>query len=109
MSGDAPKRSVTVRIGGEEHVLRSTADPDYARACAEFLDDRVREIREAGGVMETHRAVILAALSITDRYFQILDDLERLQREVASRSNNLTRRIEDELAAGSGEGGGAEG
>lgn len=100
MSPEPQKSSITVRIGGEEHVLRSTADPEYARACAEFLDERIREIREMGGLVETHRAVILAALSIIDRHFQSQEELDRLRREVTSRSSNLVRRIEDELEAG---------
>lgn len=97
MSSDGPKTTVTVRIAGEEHVLRSSADPEYTRSCAAFLDERIREIRELSGLVENHRAVILAALSITDRYFEAVEELEQLRREVASRSTNLTRRIEDAL------------
>jgi cell division protein ZapA (FtsZ GTPase activity inhibitor) len=97
MSDDAPRSTVTVRIGGEEHHLRSAADPDYTRKCASFLDERIQEIREASGLVEGHKAVILAALAMTDRYFRTRDDLEQLRREVASRSTNLVRRIEEEL------------
>ncbi len=97
MNKPSPKNSVTVRIAGEEHVLRSSADPEYTRACAAFLDGKVMEIREFAGVIENHRAVMLAALSITDRYFEARDELDRLRREVTSRSTNLVRRIEAEL------------
>ncbi len=98
MSREQEKTSVTVRIAGEEHSLRSSADPEYTRRCASFLDERIREIREHSGLVEGHRAVILAALAITDRYFRTRDELEQLRREVASRSQNLTRRVEEELA-----------
>jgi cell division protein ZapA (FtsZ GTPase activity inhibitor) len=95
---EAPRKStVTVRIAGEEHVLRSSADPEYTRACAAFLDQRIREIRELSGLVEGHRAVILAALAMTDQYFETRDELDRLRKEVASRSTNLARRIEEEL------------
>ncbi len=95
---DAQKKStVSVRIAGEEHVLRSSADPEYTRACAAFLDERVREIRERSGLVDNHRAVLLAALAITDRYFGLRDELDRLRKEVTSRSTNLARRIEEEL------------
>ena len=97
MSQDPSKRSVTVRIGGEEHVLRSSAEPEYTRECARFVDERIHEVRRLGGLVEHHRAVILAALSITDRYFQAKEELEHLRREVASRSVNLARRVEEEL------------
>ena len=91
------KNTVTVRIAGEEHTLRSAADSDYTRQCASFLDWRIREIRERSGMVEGHRAIILAALSITDEYFRDRDELERLRREMASRSRNLAKRIEEEL------------
>lgn len=99
MSDDARKSSVTVRIAGEEHVLKSTAEPDYTRSCAEFLEDRVREIRSVSRLVDSHRAVILAALSITDHYFQARDELEQLRGEVAARSKALADRVEKELAA----------
>ncbi len=101
MTNGASKRAVTVRIAGEEHVLRSTAEPEYTKRCAEFLDDRVVEIRTLSRLADNHRAVILAALSITDRYFQMQDELDRLREEVTSRSMNLVERLEKELGAAS--------
>jgi cell division protein ZapA (FtsZ GTPase activity inhibitor) len=96
---DTPrKHTVTVRIAGEEHMLRSSADPEYTRRCATFLDERIREIREFSGLVETHRAVILAALAITDQYFSAREELDRVRREVTSRTTNLARRIEEGLA-----------
>jgi cell division protein ZapA len=91
------RHAVTVRIAGEEHAIRSAAEPDYTRRCARFVDDRIAEIRSRAGLVEGHRSAILAALSITDELFQAQAELERLQKEVASRATNLVRRIEDEL------------
>ena len=97
MSDSADRTSVTVRIAGEEHTIRSNADPDYTRRCARFVDDRIVELRQRSGLMEGHKAAILAALSITDQYFQVRDDLERMRTEVAARSLSLVRKIEEEL------------
>ncbi len=99
MSNGASKTSVTVRIAGEEHVLRSTAEPEYTKRCAEYLDDRIVEIRSLSRLADSHRAVILAALSITDRYFQAQDALDRLREECTSRSMVLAERVEEELGA----------
>jgi cell division protein ZapA (FtsZ GTPase activity inhibitor) len=97
MSEGEAKRSVTVRIARDEHILRSLAEPEYTRRCAEFLDERVTEIREFALLPDNHRAVILAALSITDRYFQAKDELERLKEDVTRRSVILAERVEREL------------
>jgi cell division protein ZapA len=98
VSETASRTSVTVQIAGEDHTIRSNADPDYTRRCAEFVDDRITEILERSGLVEAHKAAILAALSITDQFLQARDELERFRKEVASRASNLTRRVEDELS-----------
>lgn len=97
MSSGETRNPVTVHIAGEAHVLRSSAEPDYTRRCAEFLDEQVTKVRRASHLPDSHRAVILAALSITDRYFQTLDDLERLREDTALRSRALAERLEREL------------
>ena len=103
MSDPVDRTSVTVRIAGEEHAIRSNADPDYTKRCARFVDDRILELRRRSGLMEGHKAAILAALSITDQFFQARDDLERLSTEVAATSLSLVKRIEEGLAEGGGD------
>lgn len=90
------KQSVTVRIAGEEYAIRAEAEADYTRSCARYVDDRILEIRQRSGLVETHKAAILAALSITDEFWQAREELERLRREVASRASNMVKRIEAE-------------
>ena len=109
------KSSVTVRIAGEEHTIRASAEADYTKACARFVDERIAEIRQQSGLIESHKAAILAALSITDEFFQARDELERVRKEVVSRVTNLAHRVEEGLEPGSdgeaeeGEGEGAGG
>jgi cell division protein ZapA len=90
------KSSVTVRIAGEEHTIRANTEPEYTMKCARMVDDRIREIRSKSGLMEGHKVAILAALSLADEMFQARKDLDAMRREVASRANNLVRRIEGE-------------
>ena len=98
------KASVTVRIAGEEHTIRANAEPEYTKRCAKMVDDRIHGIRVQAGLVEGHKAAILAALSIADECFQAIDELERIRREVASRATDLTRRIEAEMLASDEEG-----
>jgi cell division protein ZapA len=94
------KRSVTVRIAGEEHNIRATAEPGYTRRCAKHVDERIHEIRRQAGLIEGHKAAILAALSIADECFQAQDELERLRADLAERTRRMTERLERELAGG---------
>ena len=96
---DAERRqSVSVRIAGEEHTIRANAEPDYVRACARYVDERILHIHGKGGLIEAHRATILAALSVSDELFQAREELVALQREIASQAAELTRRLEDGIA-----------
>ena len=100
------RTSVTVRIAGEEHTIRANAEPAYTRRCAKLVDERIHEIRTKSGLIEGHKAAILAALSIADEFFQAQDELERTRKEVLSRTTNVTRRLEAELARLDSGGGG---
>jgi cell division protein ZapA len=93
----APKTSVTVRIAGEEHTIRASAEPAYTRKCAKLVDDRIHQIRLQAGLIEGHKAAILAALSIADECFQAREELERLRRELSDRAAELARRLEEAL------------
>jgi len=87
------KTSVTVRIAGEEHTIRASAEPAYTRRCAKLVDDRIHQIRLQAGLIEGHKAAILAALSIADECFQAQEELMRLREATAARASELVSRI----------------
>jgi cell division protein ZapA len=94
--------SVTVRIAGEDHTIRANVAAEYTLKCAQLVDDRIHEIRAKSGLIEGHKAAILAALSIADEYFQALEEVERVHRQVAARAAEIRRRVETGLGAGGG-------
>ena len=85
------KNAVRVIIGGEEFTVRSELPPDYTREVAAYLDAALKRVRDTLPMVESHKAAILAALSITDELFQA----RRGDREVADRlagmANDLAR------------------
>ena len=77
------KRHVAkVNIVGEEHTIRSDATPEHTRAVAAYLDREIRKVLGANALIETHKAAILAAMSITDELL---------------RERSTTKVVEDEL------------
>ena len=102
MNEDERRRGVSVRIAGEEHTIRANAEPEYMRSCARYVDERISDIRGKGGLIETHKATILAALSISDELFQAREELERVRRDVSARAAVLTRRLEESVRTGQG-------
>jgi cell division protein ZapA len=84
------KNAVRVFIGGEEYTVRSELPPEYTREVAAYLDAALKRVRDSLPMVESHKAAILAALSITDELFQA----RRGDREVADRLSALA----DDLA-----------
>ena len=66
----APKHSTRVTICGEDYTIRSDASPERTRAVAEHVDKAIREVMGSAAIVESHKAAILAALSITDALFR---------------------------------------
>jgi cell division protein ZapA len=63
------KNVVRVTILGDEYSIRSDVSPERTRAVAEHVDDVIKQTMRAGNIVETQKAAILAALSITDELF----------------------------------------
>ena len=79
------KHAVKVMIGGEEYTVRSDLSPEYTREVAGYVDQAMKKVLAQGGLVETHKAAILAALDITNELFQA----KRGEREVAARLTAL--------------------
>ena len=73
------KHSVKVSILNEEYTLRSDAPPELARAVAQYLDQAVRQIMSSGAVVESSRAVVLAALRVTAELFEEREALQSIR------------------------------
>ena len=94
MAKDQQRNAVTVRIGGEDHVIRANVEPEYTLRCAKWVDERISEIKSQLGLIESHKAAILAALSITDELFQAQDEAKAHRREGARRAEAMARKLE---------------
>ena len=83
------KTTVKVHIGLDEYALRSDKPEEYTRAVAEHVNRALKDVLAAGPMVESHKAAILAALSITDELFQA----RRSGQEVAERLKALTAEL----------------
>lgn len=90
-------QSVTVRIAGEEYVIRSNAKPEYTLKCADLVSTRIEDIRGRAGMLETHKAAILAALSLADELLQVQEQDGGVSSELGGRAQSLVDKIERAL------------
>jgi cell division protein ZapA len=64
------KHAARVTILNEEFTIRSDTPPEHTKAVAQYLDQAIRRIMSSGAVIESNRAVVLAALQITGELFE---------------------------------------
>jgi cell division protein ZapA (FtsZ GTPase activity inhibitor) len=81
----AKKHSVRVSILNEEYTIRSDTPPEHARAVAQYLDHAIRAVMSAG-VVESNRAVVLAALQVTGELFEAKNALSEMNDSIENLS-----------------------
>ena len=72
----AKKHTVRVTILNEEYAIRTETPPEHARAVAKHLDLAIRQVLSSGTVVDSNRAVVLAALQITSELFDARTTLD---------------------------------
>ncbi|HKK14227.1 MAG TPA: cell division protein ZapA [Gammaproteobacteria bacterium] len=99
MSGE--NRPVNVRILEKEYRV---ACPDDEReglmASAEYLNRKMKEIRDTGKVVGVDRIAVMAALNITHELLQQTSVRQEYQRSMSSRIRALQEKIELALNKG---------
>ena len=80
------KHTLKVTILNEEYTIRSETPPEHARAVAQYLDSAIRTVMQ-NGIVETNRAVVLAALQITGELFESRATLDSAKESIESLSD----------------------
>jgi cell division protein ZapA len=88
-------KSTKVNIFGEELGIRSHATPDYTREVAEYVDRAMRQVAKVTQLSDVHKIAILAAMSITDEYFQARDAVSRTEETWVKRADDIVRLLRE--------------
>jgi cell division protein ZapA len=90
---------VSVRILEKEYVM---VCPYEERAAlldsAEFLNARMREVRDSGKVVGLDRIAVMVALNLANEYMRLKARESKLEGEASGRVKNLRERVETQLA-----------
>ncbi|HHY92353.1 MAG TPA: cell division protein ZapA [Firmicutes bacterium] len=69
---------VTVRIMGEDYVLKGKASPEQVQKVGRHVDTVMNEIRQANPSLSTTQVAILAAVNLAADLFRLKEDYEEL-------------------------------
>jgi len=103
-AGDASSREparVSVRILEKEYAMVCPYEERSALLdSAEFLNARMREVRDSGKVVGLDRIAVMVALNLVNEYLRLKDRETKLESEASGRVRNLRERVETQLAKG---------
>ena len=89
---------VSVRIMEKEYVVACPYEERSALLdAAEFLNTRMREIRDTGKVVGLDRILVMAALNLAHEFLKSKDRESRLDNGVGQRVRALRERVESSL------------
>ena len=92
---------VSVRIMDREYVVACAYDERSALLdAAEFLNVRMREIRDSGKVVGLDRIAVMAALNLAHEFLKVRERESRLDSGAGHRVRALRERIEGALEKG---------
>lgn len=88
-------RCFTINILGQELSVLSDSGDEHVSMVIKYVNDKVKEVRNTSGEMNTLNIAILAALNIADEYIKYKGDKENIYNRLESRSENLINLIND--------------
>ena len=92
---------VSVRIMEKEFVVACPYEERSALLdAAEYLNARMREIRDGGKVVGLDRIAVMAALNLAHEYLRVKDRESRLDNGAGARVRALRERVESVLGKG---------
>jgi cell division protein ZapA len=92
---------VSVRIMDKEYVVACPYDERSALLdAAEFLNERMRDIRDSGKVVGLDRIAVMAALNLAHEFLRVKDRESRVDAGAGGRVRALRERVESVLGKG---------
>lgn len=99
MSGDTARVSVRILEKEYQFACRSEEQNDLLRS-AEYLNARMKQIRDAGSVVGTDRIAVMAALNLANDLLKGRNRDQSQETRVGARLKTLRERVEAALEDG---------
>lgn len=84
-----------VSIFGNNYTIQGDASPEYIESLAKYLNAKMEEVASAVPSANAMQVAVLAALNISDEYFQLRDIQEHSTGDIEKRANALISMLEE--------------
>jgi cell division protein ZapA len=93
-----PANAVTVQILDKEYMISCPEEETQdLRRSADFLDMKMREIRDSGKIIGTERIAVMAALNISHELLTQSGQGGKMEHDISLRIRGLKEKIENAL------------
>jgi cell division protein ZapA len=89
------KNKVTVTINSRKYTVVSDETPEYMRALADHVDQKVRRVLQNGQNILGERPLVLAALNICDEYFKVYEAGDLMQKQLQTCTDKLNAALDE--------------
>ncbi len=90
---DSEKTAVPVKIFNHELRILTEESPEYVREVARYLDAKIYEVVNSSSAASQTKAIILAALNITDELFREREKLKKLSEKIETQSRVIEQKL----------------
>lgn len=85
---------VKVKILDHEYFVKAEEDEEQVHRIAQYVNERLKEIRENTEGLSEYRMAILAAMNIASEYFQVAKERDELLHAIKQRTRSLIYHID---------------
>ena len=85
---------IKVKILDQEYLVKSEEDREQVYRVAEYVNEKLREVKDSSEGLSEKKATILAALNIASEYFQLLKEKDDLAADIQGRTKSLIKNID---------------
>lgn len=92
------KRKVEVSLQGQQFTLKSDKSDEYLQSLANFVTERLEDIRQNSRIASSHNVAMLLCLNLADQLFEKEQELANLKSSLEARTEEALREVQNVLS-----------
>ena len=91
--------NIKVKISDQEYALKTSADEDYIKKVAQYINDKMKEVETAGVDTNSQlRIAVLATMNITAELFECKKKKNEVIEKVEAKALAISEFIQDKIS-----------
>jgi cell division protein ZapA len=93
------KHVMYIQIMGHEYPIEAnTGDDLYVNRLAQFVDERMKEIKQESNVVDSYKLAVMASMNISDELFRLRDQKGNSSQAFDEKADQLLQMLDTALA-----------